>query len=130
MHVRRATTDDRVGIRNVLDAGLLEIDTTVFRAAIPDGRVLVAVESRVDEEESPILGALVVDDDEIDAVAVRPGRRGQGVGTRLVETALDRHGHLAVAFDERVRPFWESLDVSIDSVDGDRYRGTLRIDTG
>lgn len=129
MHVRPATTDDRVGIRNVLDAGLLEIDTTALRAAIPNGRVLVAAESKVGEKESPILGALVVDENEIDAVSVRPGRRGQGVGTRLVETALDRHGDLEVAFDERVRPFWESLDVSIDSVDGDRYCGTLRIDT-
>lgn len=125
MQVKRASKDDRVGIHNVLDAGLLEIDATTLRGAVSDGRVLVALESRPTEDDGPILGALVVVEETIAAVAVRPGRRGQGIGTSLVETALDRYGNLDVAFDERVRPFWESLGIAVESIEDDRHRGTL-----
>ncbi len=125
MQIREASADDRVGVRTVLDAGLLEIDQSVLDAAIGQSDVLVAVESR-ENGESPVLGALVVRDEEIDSVAVRQRRRGQGIGTALVETALERENRLVVAFDERVRPFWESLGVSLEATgDEQRYRGTL-----
>jgi len=128
MHVRAACPDDHIGVRNVLDAGLLAIEETTLQAAITDGCVLVALDSNFREDDGPVLGALVVADGTVEAVAVRPGRRGQGVGTALVEAALDRHGRLEAAFDERVRPFWESLGIAIDSRENGRYRGTLCVD--
>lgn len=129
MQVRPASADDRVGIHTVLDAGLLEIETTTLQTAISDGRVLVALEPRTGDADGPILGALVVADDSVVAVAVRPGRRGQGIGTTLVEAALEEYGDLEASFDERVRPFWEALGITIETRDGDRYRGTLCADS-
>lgn len=82
------------------------------------------------EERSPgsaeILGALVLDGEEIVAVAVRRRRRGQGIGSALVDAARNRHGRLVAHFRESVRPFWESLEFDIESTDEDgRFRGVL-----
>lgn len=111
----------------VLDAGLLATDAEEVATAIDAGRVLVAA------DEGSITGALLLDDRvptdgaRIEAVAVRPGRRGQGIGTALVEAAAERYGRLAAEFDAGVRPFWASLgfDVQRSTVPG-RYVGLLK----
>lgn len=107
----------------VLDGANLAVDAGRVRELIDgtDGSsVLVATEG------GRILGALVLESDEVEAVAVRPGRRGQGVGTRLVEAAADRRASLTAEFDDDVRPFYESLGFAVEPVDeGDpeRLRG-------
>ena len=69
-------------------------------------------------------GALVLDGSKIDAVAVRRRRRGQGIGTALVEAASDRRGRVTAAFDADVRPFYEALGFAIQPLsESDRYRG-------
>lgn len=123
MYVRPAQEDDRVGIRNVLDGGLLSLDGDTLETALSEEFVLVAVES---EDGGPILGALVVADAKILAIAVRRRRRGQGIGAKLVEAALNRCGCLCAEFHERVYPFWDALGFSIETLpEDDRYRGTL-----
>lgn len=98
----------------VLDAGLLETAVEEVRAALEAGRVLVAVEG------DRVLGALVLDDEvptdgaRIEAVAVRRGRRGQGIGTELVGAAVEQNGRLVAEFDADVRPFWEAVGFDID----------------
>ena len=67
----------------------------------------------------------MLDGEEIVAVAVRPGRRGQGVGTALVEAAADRRERLTAGFDPGVRPFYESLGFEIECDDG-RCQGVRR----
>ena len=118
--VRPAREDELAEVMGILDAAMLEVDAPVVRARIADrigDGVLVAV------EDGRLLGALVLDGAEVEAVAVRPGRRGQGVGTALVEAAAERRGPLTAEFDDRVRPFYESLGFEVDPVGDGRFRG-------
>ncbi len=112
MEVRPALPDETATIRGILNAAMLEVDATALR----DGTTLVAVDG------DRVLGALVLDGREVDAVAVRPGRRGQGIGTVLVEAAAARRDRLTAGFDPDVRPFYESLGFDV-ACDGGRCRG-------
>jgi len=74
--------------------------------------------------DGTVLGALVLDGDRIDAVAVRRNRRGQGIGTALVEAAAARRERLVAEFDAGVRPFYECLGFAVESrTKTDRFRG-------
>lgn len=129
--VREATDDDRLDVRRILDAAMLQIRVELGER-ISAGDVLVALEDGKDS----ILGALVLvplEDDgiesdaaHIDAVAVRRARRGRGVGSALVRAAADRCGPLTAEFDPDVRPFYESLGFEISRVDGDGEGSRLR----
>jgi len=124
MYVRTATAGERPDVCNVLDGSLLAFDVDALSEAIETEDVLVAVSNRGDKET--VLGALVLDGEEIVAVAVRRRRRGQGIGTTLVEAARDRRGRVVAEFDDRVRPFWESLGVAVEKQRGaDRYLARL-----
>ncbi|WP_256295874.1 GNAT family N-acetyltransferase [Haloarchaeobius salinus] len=125
VHVREGRPDERGAVAAVLDAAMLRTDE--LGPALDRGDVLVAV------TEGRVLGALVLvpdgeagtDGPHVDAVAVRPNRRGQGIGGALVVAALDRcgpDGHLTAVFDADVRPFYESLGFEIRER-GDRLFG-------
>ena len=77
------------------------------------------------ESEARVVGTLVLDGDHVDAVAVRRARRGRGIGTALVEAAVDRRGRLTADFDSCVRPFYESLGFEVERREG-RLWGELR----
>jgi GNAT superfamily N-acetyltransferase len=121
--VRDGTPDEFVAVVRILDAGLLEMEASEVRAKLETGDCLVA------EASGRVVGALVLDGDYVEAVAVSPSRRGRGVGTELVEAALDRQGRLVVDFDGGVRPFYESLGFAIEPRDDeeidDRFRGVF-----
>lgn len=121
--VRNGDPDELVAVMRVLDAGLLEMAASEVRERLESGDCLVA------ETTGRIVGALVLDGDYVEAVAVSPSRRGRGVGTTLVEAALDRQGRLVAEFDAGVSPFYDSLEFAIEPVaDGDRtdrFRGVL-----
>lgn len=118
MDVRPATADELPAVMTVFDAGGLEIAAERVRAGLDEDRVLVAA------EDSRVLGALLLEPAadrgtaEIEAVAVRQARRGQGIGTALVRASAGRHDRLVAGFDERVRPFWTALGFEIEP--GDR----------
>ncbi|MDR9382242.1 MAG: GNAT family N-acetyltransferase [Natronomonas sp.] len=112
--VRAATPDEYVPVRSILEAALLEVDHGLVRRSA----VLVAV------ADDRILGALALRGPEIEAVAVRPGRRGQGIGRRLVEAAARRRPHLVAGFDPAVRPFYTALGFEVRCSAG-RCRGWL-----
>ena len=115
MRVEEATPEVEPTVRAICNAAMLEVDDAVLE----EGTVLVA------RDDGRILGALVLDGTEIDAVAVRPGRRGQGVGSALVEAAAERRSELTAEFDPGVRPFYESVEFDIDC-GGGRCRGNRR----
>jgi len=123
MIVRPASDSEYESVTAILDAAALETEPRTVRESIAADRTLVAV------VEERILGAAVYlpagsGDGRglvLDAIAVRPGRRGQGIGTELIERALDRDGRVEAAFDPGVRPFYESLAFDVEPVD-DRNR--------
>jgi GNAT superfamily N-acetyltransferase len=114
VEVREAAPEEEPTARGVLNAAMLAVDEATFERSL----LLVAV------EEGRVLGSLILDGEEVDVVAVRPGRRGQGVGTALVEAAAARRPTLTAAFDPSVEGFYESLgfDVDCEGADG-RCRG-------
>lgn len=122
MRVREADTEDVAAVLNVLDGAALETEYERVRAGVEEDQVLVAL--RGEDADGTVLGALVLDGDHIDAVAVRPNRRGQGIGTALVEGAADRRERLVAEFDADVRPFYERLGFAVQpSPEQGRYRG-------
>lgn len=107
--VRAGTTDDLLAVVRVLDAAMLESDSGVLRERLAAGDVLVA------ERNAFVVGALVLDDGHVDAVAVKRSYRDRGVGTALVEAAADRvAGRLTADFDPDVRAFYESVGFDVE----------------
>jgi len=121
VRVRRAGPAAIDTILAIVDAAVLETDRDVVRRSVTDGRTLVAV------EDDRILGTVVACPADpgvrIDAIAVRKRRQNQGIGTALVERLHEHHGRVVAEFDERVRPFYESLGFEIRARNADRYRG-------
>lgn len=125
MSVREATLDELPAVMGVLDGAMLDVGAERVRNRTP-GDVLVAVAGADGPGDGRILGALVLDGDEVEAVAVRRRRRGQGIGTALVEAAADGRGALIAEFDAAARPFYEALGFEIERVgdgDSERFRG-------
>jgi GNAT superfamily N-acetyltransferase len=105
---------------NVLDGAMLDTDEAAVEERVDRGDVLVAV------DDGRILGAGVLEPDggaHVRAIAVRPRRRGQGIGRAMLEAAAKRHGRLTADFGERVAGFYESLGFEIEP-DGERYVGS------
>jgi GNAT superfamily N-acetyltransferase len=113
--VRPAVPGEYVAIRSVLEGALLEVESGLLRRSA----VLVAADG------GRILGGLVLRGSEIEAIAVRPGRRGQGIGSRLVRAAMARRPSVSAGFDPSLRRFYASLGFEVSCADG-RCRGVHR----
>lgn len=112
--IREGTVQDLPDVMNVLDGAVLRADAATVRDRIAEDSVLVAVSGDGGER---VLGALVLAGDHIDAVAVRRRRRGQSIGSALVEAAVDRRDRLTAEFDADLRPFYEGLGFTVESTD-------------
>ncbi len=106
--VRPATPGEYVAVRSILEGALL----TVEGGLVARSAALVAA---ADER---VVGALLLRGSEIEAIAVRPGRRGQGLGTALVEAAADRRPFLSAGFDPELRPFYSALGFDVRCSEG------------
>ena len=116
VHVREARPDERPAVLGVLDGAMLDVGAE--RVGSDSTTTLVA------DEGGRVLGALVLDGEEVRAVAVRRSRRGQGIGTALIESAAIRRGRLVAEFRGEVRPFYESIGFEIEPTGEDgRLRG-------
>lgn len=113
--IRPAVPGEYVTVRSILEGALLEVDAGLLRRS----SVLVVV------EDDRILGALVLNGPEIEAIAVRPKRRGQGIGSALIRRATGRRPRLSAGFDPALRPFYASLGFEIDCENG-RCRGVYK----
>lgn len=129
MQVCEARPPERVDVRRVLDAAILEVGDLSDR--IEAGDVLVAVEDDrvlgacvlVPPDEAPAWVVETEVDVHVDAIAVRRRRRGQGVGRALIDRAREC-GALSAAFEADVRPFYE--DLGFEVLDGTTADGRLR----
>jgi GNAT superfamily N-acetyltransferase len=125
-------TDDAVADAiGVIEAAMLEVDVERLRALAgegADGAVLVATAASDPRPAAGgvVLGALVLDSRTVEALAVRPRRRGQGIGSALVRAARDRaSAPVVAAFDAPLRKFYERLGFTIEPAGEARYRGRL-----
>jgi len=115
--LRRGSNDDVVAAMRVLQGALLDVDGSTVRDAAPDGELLLA------EAGDWVVGALVVRDGHIEGVAVRRKRRGEGIGSALVEAAVaDEDGTVTADFRAGVRGFWKDLDFEVEQ-EGGRFWG-------
>jgi GNAT superfamily N-acetyltransferase len=113
--VRAAVPSEYVTARSIFEAAMLEVAPGLLSRS----SVLLA------SEEDRTLGALVLRGSEIEAIAVRPGRRGQGIGSMLVNEAANRRPYLSVGFDPDVRSFYVALGFDVACADG-RCRGVYK----
>ncbi|MEF8778339.1 MAG: GNAT family N-acetyltransferase [Natronomonas sp.] len=113
--IRAAVPSEYVTARSIFEAALLEVDRGLLRRSL----VLLAC------EDDRILGALILRGSEVEAIAVRPGRRGQGIGSMLVHEAANRRPCLSAGFDPDVRPFYTALGFDVVCEDG-RCRGVYK----
>lgn len=116
MTVRTGTADDLLAVMRVLDGAMLDVDADDVRERLRERSATNAVLVAVDDA---VVGALVLEDGHVDAVAVRRSARGDGVGSALVEAAAARvDGALTADFDPRVRSFYEAVGFEIETRDG------------
>ncbi len=119
--VRTAKPADLSNVLSILEMALLDVSLETVRARIEADTVLVAVAA------DRMLGACVINPrDEgavVEAIAVRPNRRGQTIGSMLLDAASDTYSPLIAEFDAAVKPFYESLDFTIEPLTENRYRG-------
>ena len=117
VELRRGDNDDVVAAMRVLQGALLDIDGSTVRDAAPEGELLLA------EAGDWVVGALVLRDGHIEGVAVRRERRGQGIGSALVEAAvLDEGSTVTADFRAGVRGFWKDLGFEVEQ-EGSRFWG-------
>ncbi|PSP98065.1 GNAT family N-acetyltransferase [Halobacteriales archaeon QS_4_70_19] len=112
-----AREGERATALSIVDMAGLQVDREATMAGERD--VLVAV------ADGRVLGALVLDGERVEAVAVRPGRQGQGIGSALVAAAAARRERLVAEFDANVVEFYEMVGFDIESPEERRYIGYL-----
>ena len=112
-----AREGERATALSIVDMAGLQVDREAVMAGERD--VLVAV------TDGRVLGALVLDDERVEAVAVRPGRQGQGIGSALVAAAAARRERLVAEFDANVAEFYEKMGFDIECPEEGRYIGSL-----
>ena len=105
----------------LLDGAVLAVAVDEIRKRIDEDDVLVF------DDGGRVSGTIVLDGARIIAIAVRPARRDQGIGRRLVDAARTRRARLTADFDGDVRAFYATLGFEIRPVEGelDRFRGVL-----
>jgi GNAT superfamily N-acetyltransferase len=120
--IREASPRDHLGVMQVIDGANLELSAETVERRIEADRVLVA------DDDNRIVGALVTvardDGAHVEAVAVRRRRRGQGIGSGLVEAAAEHWTPLTAEFDPDVRPFYDDLGFDVEER-GERRWGEL-----
>lgn len=103
MRVRQSREEDELDVRRVLDAAILD-----FSYEGADVRLVA-------ESEGTVLGALLASEHErgggahVEAVAVRRARRGNGVGSELVQSLTEAYAPVTADCRPGIKDFYEAL---------------------
>jgi len=153
--VRQATLEDSIPVHRLLEGAVLEVGdleghleagevlvATEPRVSDSSHRIVGALvlEDSVDDPiDATDTGAGEAGDGEhgdrngnareakhISAIAVHPRQRDRGIGSTLIEAALERADAVTANFDADVRPFYESLGFEIEPLVEGRFRGRKR----
>ena len=119
--VESAVPDDRIAVLRVVDAAMLDVDAEALADRIALGDVHVARAERT----GAVVGAVVIGRPEpgrrhVEAVAVRRERRGRGIGSALVASAVDvavtdsTVERVTAAFDPSLSSFYTDLGFVIE----------------
>lgn len=135
MSLRVARPADETAVRRLVNGANLTVPSELS-ALVADGRVIVAVTNRViatavtrpwtRDESDTVSGEpnaeLPASGMELAVIAVVPGRRGQGIGRRLVaRVRREADGPVVAWFHPLVRPFYDALGFEIHpTTDDDR----------
>jgi GNAT superfamily N-acetyltransferase len=121
MTIRTATAEELASVMNVLDGADLQVWADTVERRIHNDRALVKVSST-----GTVLGVLLAlprpRGAHVEAIAVRPGRRDQGIGSALLADAADRWGRLTASFDPAVCDFYRETGFEV-RVTGERCFG-------
>ena len=104
LEIWRAAVDATHGFLTPEDRG--EIDRMVTDQFLPRAELWLA-----EDHDGQVLGFLVMEGEEIDALFVDPAMHGQGYGTALVEHALTLSPHATVEASEQASnalPFYKA----------------------
>jgi GNAT superfamily N-acetyltransferase len=118
--IHPADPGDALAVRRLLDAAFLDLGEPGIESRVRDGRVVVA------DAADALLGALAFAPHErgggahVEAVAVRRARRGQGIGTALVDW-LRARGRVTADCRPGVRPFYAALGFRLTEREGRLY---------
>lgn len=113
--IRPAAEPEAIDVIRLFEGALLTVDFTNLRDAIAHGAVFVAI--RADR----VVGAVYLDSDRnpahVEAIAVHPSHRHEGIGSQLLVHAASREGAITAAFDSELRPFYESIGFTIEPLE-------------
>ena len=113
--IRPAAEDEAIDVIRLFEGALLTVDFETLRDAIANGAVFVAI--RADR----VVGAVSLDLDRdpahVKAIAVLPSHRRDGIASQLLARAASRDGAITAAFDSELRPFYESIGFTIESLE-------------
>ncbi|WP_138007627.1 GNAT family N-acetyltransferase [Halalkalirubrum salinum] len=114
--IRPAAEDEAIDVIRLFEGALLTVDFDTLRDAIAHGAVFVAVRAE------RVVGAVSLDLDRdpahVEAIAVHPSHRRDGIGSQLLAHAASRDGAITAAFDSELRPFYESIGFTIEPLPG------------
>lgn len=115
--VRRASVVDQDAVIAVFDAALLEFERDSVPDRIARGDVWVI------ENDVRVCGAIMLNGEYIEGIAVRPRQRRQGCGSQLLDVALEHRDRLVAHCDERLRAFYEANGFECHALDDRRIVG-------
>lgn len=124
MNVRTARSNDLSEVLSIVNGADLAVSRVNVEEQVGTDQVLVA-----ESECETLLGTLLAiprpTGAHVEAIAVRPGRRGQGIGSDLVSEAASRWELLTADFRPSVTDFYRANGFDVEP-SGVRRFGTLK----
>ncbi len=107
VRIRPARTAEADAVIALLDQAMLSFDRRSIRDRIHRESVLLAT------HREDLSGVVVLAGGHIEAIAVKPSRRDEGIGRALIEAVFDRSDRVTAGCHPQARAFYRALDFSL-----------------